>query len=42
MEELRRELGVPVILVDYPGYGRSGGSPSEAGCLRPPMPLTTG
>jgi uncharacterized protein len=32
MEELRRELGVPVILVDYPGYGRSGGSPSEAGC----------
>jgi uncharacterized protein len=32
MTELRRELGVPVMLVDYPGYGRSGGSPSEAGC----------
>ena len=23
-------LGVPVLAVDYPGYGRSGGRPSEA------------
>jgi fermentation-respiration switch protein FrsA (DUF1100 family) len=32
MAELRRELGVPVLIIDYPGYGRSGGRPSEAGC----------
>jgi uncharacterized protein len=26
-----RERGIGVLLVEYPGYGRSGGSPSEAG-----------
>ncbi|HEY7159409.1 MAG TPA: alpha/beta hydrolase [Gemmataceae bacterium] len=26
------ELGQAVLLFDYPGYGRSGGEPSEAGC----------
>ncbi|RNC67668.1 MAG: alpha/beta hydrolase [Desulfuromonadales bacterium] len=26
-----RELGMGVLLVEYPGYGRSGGTPSEAG-----------
>jgi len=25
-------LGAPVLIFDYPGYGRSGGKPSEAGC----------
>ncbi len=25
-------LGVSVLIVDYPGYGKSAGSPSEAGC----------
>jgi fermentation-respiration switch protein FrsA (DUF1100 family) len=30
--ELRRELGVSVLIIDYPGFGRSGGRPSEAGC----------
>jgi uncharacterized protein len=29
---LRQELSEPVLIVDYPGYGKSGGSPSEAGC----------
>jgi fermentation-respiration switch protein FrsA (DUF1100 family) len=27
-----REMGESVLIFDYPGYGRSGGSPSEAGC----------
>jgi alpha-beta hydrolase superfamily lysophospholipase len=27
-----REVGVSVFVFDYPGYGRSGGRPSEAGC----------
>jgi uncharacterized protein len=27
-----RELGESVLIFDYPGYGMSGGSPSEAGC----------
>lgn len=26
------ELGLAVLLFDYPGYGRSSGTPSEAGC----------
>lgn len=26
------DLGVSVLIFDYPGYGRSGGSPSETGC----------
>lgn len=30
--ELRKLLGTAVLLFDYPGYGKSGGSPSEAGC----------
>jgi fermentation-respiration switch protein FrsA (DUF1100 family) len=29
---LRRELGVSVLAFDYPGYGKSGGRVSEAGC----------
>ncbi len=32
LAELRRELGASVLIIDYPGYGRSDGSPSEAGC----------
>ena len=28
----RKELGVSVLIFDYPGYGRSEGSPSEKGC----------
>jgi pimeloyl-ACP methyl ester carboxylesterase len=28
----QQTLGVSVFVTDYPGYGRSGGSPSEAGC----------
>jgi fermentation-respiration switch protein FrsA (DUF1100 family) len=34
-EGLRRwhqQLGVAPLIFDYPGYGRSGGRPSEAGC----------
>jgi uncharacterized protein len=30
--QLRAELGCAVMLFDYPGYGRSSGSPSEPGC----------
>ncbi len=30
--ELRDQLGVSVLIVDYPGYGKSEGSPSESGC----------
>jgi pimeloyl-ACP methyl ester carboxylesterase len=29
---LQRELGESVLIFDYPGYGRSEGQPSEAGC----------
>jgi fermentation-respiration switch protein FrsA (DUF1100 family) len=29
---LHDQLGESVLIVDYPGYGKSGGSPSEAGC----------
>jgi fermentation-respiration switch protein FrsA (DUF1100 family) len=32
MSVLRHELGESVLIVDYPGYGKSEGSPSEAGC----------
>jgi fermentation-respiration switch protein FrsA (DUF1100 family) len=28
----QQRLGLAVLVFDYPGYGRSGGSPSEAGC----------
>jgi fermentation-respiration switch protein FrsA (DUF1100 family) len=28
----RKTLNVSVLLFDYPGYGKSGGQPSEAGC----------
>jgi fermentation-respiration switch protein FrsA (DUF1100 family) len=28
----RQELGLAVLIFDYPGYGKSGGSPNEAGC----------
>ncbi len=31
-QDLQREQNVSVLAVDYPGYGRSGGKPSEAGC----------
>ncbi|MBX9628684.1 MAG: alpha/beta hydrolase [Gemmataceae bacterium] len=30
--DLRRTLGAGVLLMEYPGYGKSGGTPSEAGC----------
>jgi fermentation-respiration switch protein FrsA (DUF1100 family) len=30
--ELGRLLRASVLMVEYPGYGQSGGSPSEAGC----------
>lgn len=30
--DLRERLGLPVLLFDYPGYGRCDGSPSETGC----------
>ena len=30
--ELRKTLGLGVLLVEYPGYGKSEGRPSEAGC----------
>lgn len=30
--ELRRSLGAGVLLFDYPGYGKSEGQPTEAGC----------
>lgn len=32
MHHLRRQLGRSVLVYDYPGYGKSEGSPSEAGC----------
>ncbi len=32
LETLQRYLGTGVLLFDYPGYGRSGGVPTEAGC----------
>jgi fermentation-respiration switch protein FrsA (DUF1100 family) len=32
LADLRRGLGESVLVVDYPGYGRSTGRPSEAGC----------
>jgi hypothetical protein len=30
--KLRDRLELSVLIIDYPGYGKSGGSPSEAGC----------
>ncbi len=30
--DLRRTLGTGVLLFDYPGYGKSEGKPTEAGC----------
>jgi fermentation-respiration switch protein FrsA (DUF1100 family) len=30
--ELRKELGAGVLVFDYPGYGKSTGTPSEEGC----------
>jgi alpha-beta hydrolase superfamily lysophospholipase len=32
LEGWHREVGVSVLIFDYPGYGRSEGRPSEAGC----------
>ncbi|MCS6850638.1 MAG: alpha/beta hydrolase [Gemmataceae bacterium] len=32
LEPLRQSLDVSVLIIDYPGYGRSTGRPSEAGC----------
>src|SRR5262249_5841596 len=29
---LRKALNVSILLVDYPGYGKSEGKPTEAGC----------
>lgn len=31
---LREKLGVSVLIIDYPGYGKSPGSPSEMGCYQ--------
>ena len=28
----QQEMGLSVLIFDYPGYGKSGGKPSEAGC----------
>jgi fermentation-respiration switch protein FrsA (DUF1100 family) len=28
----RKQLGIAVLIFDYPGFGRSGGRPDEAGC----------
>jgi hypothetical protein len=30
--QMRRVLNENILIIDYPGYGKSGGSPSEAGC----------
>lgn len=30
--EMQRTLGLPVLIYDYPGYGRSEGTPSEKSC----------
>src|SRR6266581_350637 len=27
-----KDIGISALIFDYPGYGRSGGTPSEAGC----------
>src|SRR5262245_29430850 len=32
LAQWHREVGESLLLFDYPGYGRSAGSPSEAGC----------
>jgi fermentation-respiration switch protein FrsA (DUF1100 family) len=32
--KLRNRLNISVLIVDYPGYGKSEGRPSEAGCYR--------
>jgi hypothetical protein len=32
--KLSEKLGVSVLIIDYPGYGKSSGSPSEAGCYQ--------
>jgi uncharacterized protein len=30
--KMRKWLGASVLIIDYPGYGKSGGAPSEQGC----------
>jgi fermentation-respiration switch protein FrsA (DUF1100 family) len=32
VHEVSEQLDVSVLIIDYPGYGKSGGTPSEAGC----------
>lgn len=32
--KLRNRLGVSVLIVDYPGYGKSDGAPTEQGCYQ--------
>src|SRR5437764_11062916 len=32
LANFHQRLRMGVLLFDYPGYGRSGGTPSEAGC----------
>ncbi len=34
MVRMREALGVSVLIIDYPGYGKSEGRPSEAGCYQ--------
>jgi uncharacterized protein len=33
-EKIRQALGESVLIFDYPGYGKSGGKPSERGCYQ--------
>ncbi|MGL4465588.1 MAG: alpha/beta hydrolase, partial [Planctomycetia bacterium] len=33
IDEWTRATGWPVFIVDYPGFGKSGGAPSEQGCV---------
>jgi fermentation-respiration switch protein FrsA (DUF1100 family) len=32
VDRWQKQLGVAVLIFDYPGYGKSGGKVSEAGC----------
>jgi fermentation-respiration switch protein FrsA (DUF1100 family) len=34
IRKMQQLLGVSVFIFDYPGYGRSGGSPTEQGCYQ--------
>jgi fermentation-respiration switch protein FrsA (DUF1100 family) len=34
VEKFRQALGQSILIFDYPGYGKSGGKPSEKGCYQ--------